>query len=416
MKTAICIFEDDKYSNFLPLVYTRPVYDLRCGILTLREKIIRHFPSSKIILHTRNYLSEYLREKNHGYEVNNFSPEPTLFINGRLIMDKKSAWLIKKMSENSILLDNDDTIAAVYISSGVDLMSNGFLNFKDIPGLQQSKTNFKLASFSWDLVNINGNEIANDFNLLVKKNSSIQQKKFKSVEFKNKKQIFIGKNVLLDPFVYLDATLGPIYLGKNVHIMSHSYIQGPAFIGENSVIKSHTSLYHNSSIGPVCKVGGEVEGSIIHSYSNKQHEGFLGHSYIGSWVNIGASTNNSDLKNNYSNVSVMLNGKPVDTDTQFVGLIMGDHSKTAINTMFNTGSIVGVSCNLFGAGFPNRYIPSFIWGGTDFLRTYDFKKSIEVAKIVMQRRNITFTEIEEKLLSDVFDMTKEERERKTKSN
>ena len=162
-------------------------------------------------------------------------------------------------------------------------------------------------------------------------------------------------------------------------------------------------------------MGGEVGSSIIHSYSNKQHEGFLGHSYLGSWINIGADTNNSDLKNNYESITVLLNGKPVDTGSQFVGLIMGDHSKTAINTMFNTGTIVGVSCNIFGAGFPPRYIPSFSWGGSDFLKPYDIGKSLEVANIVMKRRDKNLNLTGEILLRKIFEITAGERSRKVKS-
>jgi UDP-N-acetylglucosamine diphosphorylase/glucosamine-1-phosphate N-acetyltransferase len=190
-------------------------------------------------------------------------------------------------------------------------------------------------------------------------------------------------------------------------------IQGPAFIGKGSVVKAHSSIYHDTSIGEVCKVGGEIEATIIHSYTNKQHDGFLGHSYIGSWVNLGASTNNSDLKNNYSSVSVLIKGKNVDTKSQFVGLIMGDHSKTAINTMFNTGTIVGVSSNIFGSGFPPRYIPSFSWGGSDFIRNYDIEKCLEVARVVLGRRKIQLTQAEEELLRDVYEMTKHEKGKKS---
>ncbi|MDP2038950.1 MAG: glucose-1-phosphate thymidylyltransferase, partial [Ignavibacteria bacterium] len=221
------------------------------------------------------------------------------------------------------------------------------------------------------------------------------------------------KDAKIDPFVHLDASQGPIYISKNAHVMSHSLIQGPAFIGEDSVVKAHAAIYHDTSVGEVCKVGGEIEASIIHSYSNKQHEGFLGHAYLGSWVNLGASTNNSDLKNNYSSVSVLIKGKNVDTHSQFVGLIMGDHSKTAINTMFNTGTIAGVSCNIFGAGFPARYIPSFSWGGTDFLRNYDIEKCIEVARIVYSRRKLQLTQAEEELLRAVYEATKHEKVKKS---
>ena len=197
--------------------------------------------------------------------------------------------------------------------------------------------------------------------------------------------------------------------------MSHSFIQGPASIGNDSIIKKGATVYHNTSIGEYCKVGGEVESSVILSFTNKQHEGFLGHSYLGSWINIGAGTNNSDLKNNYENITVLLNGKPVDTGSRFVGLIMGDHSKTAINTMFNTGTIAGVSCNIFGEGFPPRYIPSFSWGGSAFLKQYDIKKSLDVAEIVMKRRNRELTPEEENMLRKVFELTGKERLIKLKS-
>ncbi|MDZ7763050.1 MAG: hypothetical protein U5K00_01300 [Melioribacteraceae bacterium] len=180
----------------------------------------------------------------------------------------------------------------------------------------------------------------------------------------------------------LDASEGPIFIDDDAQIFPNSYIVGPVYIGKKSLVKANTQIYHDTTIGPVCKVGGEIENSIIHSYSNKQHEGFLGHAYLGSWINIGASSNNSDLKNDYGKIKVLLNGNEIDTGLQFVGLIMGDHSKCAINSAFNTGTIVGVSCNIYGAGFPDRYIPSFSWGGSEGFREYHLRKAVEVAKIV----------------------------------
>jgi UDP-N-acetylglucosamine diphosphorylase/glucosamine-1-phosphate N-acetyltransferase len=419
MKTAVCIFEDEGFQNFLPLVYMRPVYDLRCGILTLREKIAARFSNHNLILHTRNYLKEFVQEQNPKILVNQFDVPNILFVNGRLMVGKDSVNQIKKLKENSILFADDGSVIAANLSSdNIERLiksEDEFLSFHSIKNIQRVENKLELIKYPWQLVNANGAEIVDDFDLIVKKVQKIEARKFPSVEFKNKKEIFISKNTVIDPFVFLDASEGPVYVGERVRIMSQTYIQGPVYIGDDSIIKSGASIYRNTSIGEVCRVGGEVESSIIHSYSNKQHEGFLGHSYLGSWINIGASTNNSDLKNNYENISVLLNGKPVDTGSKFVGLIMGDHSKTAINTMLNTGTIVGVACNIFGSGFPPRYIPSFSWGGSDFLKTNDLNKSLETAKIVLHRRDKNLTLNGENLLRKIFDLTAEERLRKMKS-
>jgi UDP-N-acetylglucosamine diphosphorylase/glucosamine-1-phosphate N-acetyltransferase len=211
------------------------------------------------------------------------------------------------------------------------------------------------------------------------------------------------------PGVVLDAEGGPIYIGKKAKVFPNAVIEGPAFIGDGSMIKIGAKIYENTSIGEVCKVGGEVEGSIIHSYSNKQHDGFLGHAYLGMWVNLGADTNNSDLKNNYGSVRVMINGEEVNSGSMFVGLTMGDHSKAGINTMFNTGTVVGVSSNVFGAGFPPKYIPSFAWGGAEGIETYDIARALEVAQRVMGRRKMQLSGAEEKVLREVFALTARER-------
>ena len=191
--------------------------------------------------------------------------------------------------------------------------------------------------------------------------------------------------------------------------MHNASIHGPAFIAQNSIVKMNATIYHNTSVGKASKVGGEIENTIIHSYSNKQHNGFLGNSYLGSWVNLGAGTTNSDLKNNYGNIKVFINNKLIDSGRQFVGLTMGDHSKAAINTSFNTGTVVGVSCNVFGGSFPPKYHPSFCWGGCEALTTFDIDRSIEVAERVMQRRNVVLTEIDKELFRTVFSLTEPER-------
>ncbi|MBI4810593.1 MAG: transferase, partial [Ignavibacteriales bacterium] len=221
--------------------------------------------------------------------------------------------------------------------------------------------------------------------------------------------IIIGKGSKIKPGAVLDAEKGPIIIGINVTIMPNAVIEGPVFIGDNSIIKIGAKIYHGTSIGKWCKVGGEVEASIIQSYSNKQHDGFLGHSYLGSWINIGADTNTSDLKNNYGTVRVYVNGKMIDSGLQFVGLTMGDHSKSGINTMFDTGTVVGISSNIYGSGFPSKFIPSFAWGGEKQFTAYDLEKSIDTMKKVMARRNVNLTASYEKLVRKIFKDTMEER-------
>ena len=237
MKTAVCIFEDEGIHNFFPLTYTRPVYDLHCGIMTLREKIVARFPNHKFILHSRRYLQECVKEQNPKILVNQFDSTNLLFINGRLLIGKDSLKQIKSMGNNSILLSDDGSIVAANLSSEyLNNLSNAesdFLSFRKLKNVVFVESEITLLKYPWELVNTNGNEIANDFNLTIKKIPKIESKKYPSVEFKNRKEIYIAKDTVIDPFVFLDASDGPIYIGKNVHIMSHTYIQGPAYIGND---------------------------------------------------------------------------------------------------------------------------------------------------------------------------------------
>ncbi len=413
MKQTICLFEDEGFRNLHPLVYTRPVYDLQCGILSLGEKISARFPNSRIIYHNRAYLTQVVQEKEKS-TVNNFDYDNILFINGRVLIDDASVKIISKLKDDSILTANNSIVAAKLTKDNIKKFKEGLNDVTDqnsFGDLPSKEINIRLINYPWDLINNNAEEISSDFGT-IRSRKNHKTLSFKSVEILNKKNVIIEKGVTIDPFTFLDGSDGPIYIGKNTRIMSHSSIQGPAYIGNDSVIKMHTSIYHGTSVGKVCKVGGEIENSIIHSYSNKQHEGFLGHSYLGSWINIGASTNNSDLKNNYGIVDVPINDKLVNSGLQFVGLIMGDHSKTAINTMFNTGSVVGVCCNVFGSGFPGKYLPSFTWGGSESLVEYDFEKAIEVIRAVMNRRNVSLTQAGILLLKNIFEMTSDERKNK----
>ncbi len=411
----ICIFEDEQYLNFEPLVYSRPVFDLVCGMTTLKEKIIRAFPKEKITLKCRNYLEPFVKAENPKCKVNLFEAEDYLFINSRIIAPLNLKNVLKLKSNEEKVFASKGIVVAAKVSKkrikDISLDKVEFIDTKIFSNLPSVEVDVPVANYLWDLVYSSGKEIQNDFKIYTK-NKTSAKKKYAGVDFVNRKNIFIGKDVDIKPGVVIDASTGPIVIEKNVTIFPNAVIQGPFYIGESSKIKSCATIYPNVSIGKVCKVGGEVEDTIIHSYSNKQHSGFLGHSYLGSWINLGADTNNSDLQNNYGSIKVQVNGRHIDSGKQFVGLMMGDHSKTAINTMFNTGTVVGFSSNVYGAGFPPKYIASFGWGGAESMKEYKLSKAIETAKAVFARRDKDFRKEDEELFENIFNRTREDRSKR----
>jgi UDP-N-acetylglucosamine diphosphorylase/glucosamine-1-phosphate N-acetyltransferase len=410
----ICIFEDDQYVNFYPLTYSRPVYDLVCGIKSLKEKISKLFPDKNVGVHCRRYLEDVVKLQNPGLNVNHFDDESCLFINGRVKVEPNLAELLNEQKSEDCFYKNEINLVALKLS-GPNLLKikNNIpdeFNSDLFPELPSENVQVKTYNYLWDLIKENGSEIAKDIDVLEKENLEfVDSNQFKGINIINKDEVFIRNNVTIKPGVVIDASNGPVYIDENAFIYPNAVIEGPVYIGESAKIKAGASIYENVSIGKLCKIGGEVEDSIIFPYTNKQHAGFIGHSYLGSWVNLGADTNCSDLKNNYSTVKVQLNGKAVDSGSQFLGVMMGDHSKTGINTMFNTGTVVGYSCNIFGAGFPDKYIPCFSWGGSESLSTYELAKSVATAKIVMNRRNEKLLPANEKLFENLFNLTSEER-------
>jgi len=414
----LCIFEDQLYRNFLPLVYFRPVYALRCGATKLREKIERLLPKATSAYHCRPELADYLRERHPNRLINAVNDGPTWFINGRILADQQLSKLLQNVPGVDTVFTMGENVVAAYTGNVAgklrERLAAGCVSEDFFSDYEKREIQVTLLTYPWELVHRTGDEIRTDFAFYSKtsRTKDAHRKISPDVHLVNTKQIVIGKGTVMKPGVVLDAENGPIIIGENVSIMPNAVITGPAFIGDGTIVKVGAKIYPNTSIGNVCKVGGEIEAAIIHSYSNKQHDGFLGHSYLGSWVNIGADTNNSDLKNNYGSVEVTVNGEPVDTKEQFVGLFMGDHSKTGINVMFDTGTVIGVSCNLYGAGLPPKYVPSFSWGniGSAFF-TYRLEKSIETAQRVMARRNVRWTPAYEQLFRRVFEDTVAERTR-----
>jgi UDP-N-acetylglucosamine diphosphorylase/glucosamine-1-phosphate N-acetyltransferase len=423
----LCIFEDKKTSNFLPLTYSRPVYDLICGFTSLKNKIFRSFPSLKHSIHCRTYLTYVSAQYNPGVLINSIEDDECLFINGRIVADSNLAKIFsKKKKENGAYVSGDTLIAAFISGSKLESFRNNLsersrhqagkdsIDMEDFDGIPAEEIEVKTINYIWDIINLNGKELTNEFESQLNKRKKKNQKKisgkvFDGVHLVNKKEIIIEKGAVVKPGVVIDASNGPVFIDKNAEIFPNAVIEGPAYIGESSKIKSAATIYENTSIGKVCKVGGEVEGVIIMPYSNKQHAGFIGHAYLGSWVNLGADTNNSDLKNNYSTVKAYVNGQIIDSGSQFLGLTMGDHTKSAINTMFNTGTVVGFSCNIFGSGFPDKFVPSYTWGGAENSKVYDVEKCIGTAKIVMGRRNKIMSEDEENLFRKIFELTEVER-------
>ncbi len=415
MTTTLCIFEDAQVANLLPLAALRPVWDIRCGILTLGQKIEHTWPGTKVHLFCRQALVPVVQEEQPDHPVNATPATSCLFVNGRVLANAALARHILTEGADAIFTHNHTIVAArlaEHTMRGLRFDADGLPDLASLGGVQRVTVACNVIGYPWDVVNANGAQIADDAARIATNAPHLEGVRvYDGAHLVNPSAITIGRGSVIKPGVVLDAEKGPIVIGANVRIFPNAVVEGPAFIGGGSIIKIGAKIYENTSIGPMCKVGGEVEGSILHGFANKQHDGFLGHAYLCPWVNLGADTNNSDLKNNYSTVRVTINGTEVDSGSLFAGLIMGDHAKSGINTMFNTGTVVGVGSNVFGAGFPPKCIPAFSWGGAEGLETYAIEKCIEVARKVMLRRNQMLTPTAEALLRHVFTQTANERGR-----
>ncbi len=382
----------DTWQDLLPLTYTRPIAELRLGMMTIREKW-NHFLNSETSFLTKDYLQEKFPPK---------IEDDNLFINSSIIPNAKLISEINKVSKESILLSGDKLVAC---RSAKDI--TGLLTTKDYSHFTvgQIDADFSQISYPWDIFSLNGIELRNDFLRVTAHKKS--QKISNSNNLINRENIFVESGVQIE-YATLNAQDGFIYLGENTIVMEGTMVRGSLALLNHSQLKMGAKIYGPTTIGPHSKVGGENNNVVIIGYSNKAHDGFLGNAVIGEWCNLGADTNNSNLKNNYAEVKVWnyRQKRFIKTGLQFCGLIMGDHSKCAINTSFNTGTVVGVSANIFGAGFPRNFIPSFSWGGSQDTIEYNFNKAMEVAQLVMSRRHIDLSEIDISLLKQVFEITK----------
>jgi UDP-N-acetylglucosamine diphosphorylase/glucosamine-1-phosphate N-acetyltransferase len=382
------LFDGPYRNNLLPFTFTRPVADIRVGILTIRQKW-----ESYLEYTTTTVTEDYLSEKFPMVEM-----EENVMINASFLPNLEVVQIIKDLKANQAVFKDEDVIA-FFVKEGEEV--SDFSKFDAI----EFEGDILKIEHTWDIFSKNGEAIADDYKLLTEGRPS--EPIPSNVNVINPEHIFIEKGAKLN-FVTLNASNGPIYIGKDSEIMEGSVIRGPFALCDNATIKLGSKIYGPTTFGPYCKVGGEVNNSVLFGYSNKGHDGFLGNSVLGEWCNLGADTNNSNLKNNYAEVRLWdyETGGFAKTGLQFCGLMMGDHSKCGINTMFNTGTVVGVSANIFGSGFPRNFVPSFSWGGSKGFVTYKTNKAFEVAEVVMARRNEAFTAMDKAILEHVFELTK----------
>ncbi len=380
------LFDDSSRENLLPLTFTRPVADIRVGILRIREKWEGLLKSTTSSL-TQDYLSEKFPA---AWSID----EDNFWINGSVCPDENLVEEIYLLQPGSALLSGETLVA---VNSG---------NAK-LPSYSEKKEwphpLFKITNL-WDIFSLNGKALEEDFKRITSGR--------KSRPLSSSNQLIAPENIFAEEGAkvecsVLNASTGPIYIGKDAEIMEGSLVRGPFALCEQSVLKLGAKIYGPTTIGPYSKAGGEVNNSVLFAYSNKGHDGFLGNAVIGEWCNIGADSNNSNLKNNYAQVKLWNYpaGRFVNTGLTFCGLVMGDHSKCGINTMFNTGTVVGVCANIFGSGFPRNFVPDFSWGGAAGFTTYKLEDTFEVARLVMERRQVEFTETDKEILRKVFELT-----------
>jgi UDP-N-acetylglucosamine diphosphorylase/glucosamine-1-phosphate N-acetyltransferase len=386
------LFDNFRRSNLFPLTYLRPVADIRIGILTIREKWERYLGQP-----TSTLTENYLRRK---YPI--AKDEDNIMINGSVCPNMDLVREVFSLKTGEVLFQGDAIIAMRLHSIELDNLDEENV---DKVNMVESKSQFIKIHHTWDIFTMNGQALENDFSLLTNQRKSEPLSKSNQIIGN---RVFLEKGAKVECCI-LNSDTGPIYIGENAEIMEGSLIRGPFSLGTGSTVKMGAKIYGPTTIGPFCKVGGEINNSVFFGYSNKAHDGFMGQSVIGEWCNIGADTNTSNLKNTYENIRLWNYADQtfVETGLQFCGLIMGDHSKCGINTMFNTGTVVGVSSNIFGSGYQRNFIPNFAWGSTSGYKAYNIDRAVSVAKRVYDRRKLVFDQIEEDILRDVYNLTKD---------
>ncbi|MCB9034820.1 MAG: glucose-1-phosphate thymidylyltransferase [Chitinophagales bacterium] len=386
----IVLFDAHQWQQMLPLSFMRSVADCRIGILTIKEKYEHYFKQDIGIL-TQNYLqAKYkLEEKS----------STTIYINSAIVPNLDYLQQLETIQKNIVYVNQNQEI--LFFISDDDYTSLEALNHS-INSLQKNNynKNITILNFPWDIFSYNHQAIHNDIELMQLQPNADALSTTNNIAGHN--NIYVGENVQAD-FSTINATKGKVFIGNHATIMEGSLIRGSFALCHDATLKMGAKIYEATTIGPHCKVGGEISNSVIFGYSNKAHDGYLGNSVLAEWCNLGADTNNSNLKNNYSKVKAYsyTSNNYINTNLQFCGLIMADHSKAAINTAFNTGTVVGVFANIFDAGLTPKHIPNFAWGNS---AKFELNKAIEVATKVMQRRNIDLSNIEHKIIEYLYNI------------
>jgi len=384
------LFDDSNRENLLPLTFTRPIAEIRVGILTIREKWEYYLKSSVSFL-----AEEYLSEK---YPM--VKEKENILIAGSICPNQDLVDAIIKLQPGETLISGDTMIAS-YVSEDE---LNGVEKLEEASQVEILATMpFNRISYSWEVFGLNDAEIRADYLILTQGRKSAEISKTNLVIGTD---IFVEEGATIEGAT-LNSNLGPIYIGKDSEIMEGSNIRGPFAICNNSEVKMGAKIYGATTVGPYSKVGGELNNVVILGYSNKAHDGFFGNSVIGEWCNVGADSNTSNLKNTYDEVRLWNYSTQtfIGTGLQFCGTIMGDHVKCGINTMFNTGTVIGCGANIFGAGFQRNFIASFSWGGPSGMSTYKIEKAIDVAKRIYQRRGLEFSNKNQEVLMSVYELT-----------
>ena len=390
----IILFDPDTRDQLLPLTFTRPVGEIRVGISTISEKWANQFNG-----HVSYITQDYLSEK-YPIEIS----DDNFVVNGAVLPNSELCKLINDLNNNEAFQKNGELIAArLDRLQFQNLMEDN--DIEELVGFELEGATFDVINNVWDIFSLNNKAIHDDFKLLTEGRTSAPLSKTNQI-IGDASLIFLEEGAIVECAI-LNTKKGPIYIGRDAEIMENCTIRGPLAMCEHSLLKMGAKIYGATTLGPHCKVGGEVNNAVLFGYSSKAHEGYLGNSVIGEWCNIGADTNTSNLKNTYEEVKLWDYTKNsfAKTGLQFLGLIMGDHSKCGINTMFNTGTVVGVSANIFGAGFPRNFIPSYSWGGPQGYETYDIKKAFYTIERVFARRELTLNQEDRAILKHIFEIT-----------
>ncbi len=385
------LFDNESWQNFLPLTFTRPISEIRLGILRISEKWNTYL-NQEISYMTQDYLSTK-------YPM--VSASENVLINACVLPSKALIEAIGSLSVGQILVHDGILIAVLLSEDKLESFDASLPEYSEKVVFEGDLVRIEKA---YDIFQLNDKALRDDFELLTAGRKS--QPISKTVNVLGGDNIFLEEGAKVE-FASLNANEGPIYIGKDAEIMEGSLVRGPLAMCEHSVLKMGAKVYGATTLGPYCKSGGELNNVVFFGYASKAHDGFLGNAVIGEWCNIGADTNNSNLKNNYSEVKLWnyKSNRFDKTGLQFCGTIMGDHSKCGINTMLNTGTVIGVSANVYGAGFPRNFIPSFSLGGNHGFQEYRLKAALEVAQLVMLRRGIEFDEVEQGIMNHVFELT-----------